>query len=197
MNSTSFRSIFNFKGSRASTLVALLVLSSFLMTPTLFALDAIEVGEESGEIAVVDMQQVLTQSIAGKAIKKDLDQIAKEVQSKLAIKKKNLEKERQDLAKQASLLSQSALEEREESVIKKEREFARLVKDKKDEINSKRAAAIARVVREINKVIEQVASEEGIDFVLERDPRIVVHASNELDISEKVLDKLNKRRLEL
>ncbi len=101
-----------------------------------------------------------------------------------------------DLDKQASLLSADAIKGKQESFVKKEREFQRAFQDHRDELGKKNNEAIGNIVKEIDSIIKEIASENGYQIVVEKDSRFVVYAASQLDISDQVIKTLDKKKLD-
>ncbi len=150
-----------------------------------------------GEIFVVDLQKVLADSVAGKAARSNIEEENSKRSKKLEQLSKDLERERQDLLKQGSLLSRSALEEKQESFRNREKSFQRAVNDQKEELARIQRQELGKIMAEVKKVVDELALEEKASFVIERDPRLVLYVSKEFDYTDKVISKLNKRKLDI
>ena len=105
-----------------------------------------------GNIYVVDIQRVVSGSVAGKAARSNIEEEGAKRSKKLEQMGKELEREQQSLVKQASLLSQSALEEKQNAFREKEKGFKRSVNDQKEELASIQRRELSMVIEEIQKV---------------------------------------------
>ncbi|MCB0333960.1 MAG: OmpH family outer membrane protein [Bdellovibrionales bacterium] len=148
-------------------------------------------------IYVVDINRVLQDSVAGKAARNDLQDEAKEIQVRLQKEQTNLEALRKKLAKQSTLLSSDALEEKAEKFREKEKELARKVRDQKEVMDRESAKRIARIVKDVDVVIESLAKEKNYPIVLERDPQVVVYVDKTFDLTQDVIDALDERNTSL
>ncbi|MCB0355200.1 MAG: OmpH family outer membrane protein [Bdellovibrionales bacterium] len=149
------------------------------------------------EVYVVDIQQVLSESIAGKASKTDLEAEIKQIERQIDVKKRELLEYQSKIAQQQTLLSKSALEEKGEEFRKREKEVARFIKDQQDEISRKRDKVIARLVGEVDGVISELALKSSYKIVLERDPRLVLYVNKDFDLTDEVIERLNQKKLSL
>jgi outer membrane protein len=148
-------------------------------------------------IGVVDMNRVLQESIIGKAARNSIEAEAKKSQAKLAGLKGEYDRARADLEKQSALLSGAALEERRESLVKRERELERAIQDAREELNRKNGAQMAKIMQQVDAVVKSIAQERKLAFVLERDVQGVVYADEELDITKFVVAELDEKKLSL
>lgn len=181
---------FNSRGVRA----ALLLLVAFLVA-VVAPLHAVTA--EGLKIAVVDTQAVLNKSIIGKAAKNNVETELKKGQARLAQLKSDFEKASAELSKQSAVLSGAALEERKEALGKKRTEYERAAMDLRDGVMRKNDTELGKAVKEIEAVVSEFASEEGYTFVFERDRQTVVYASEGIDITESVVQALDKKKVAL
>lgn len=152
---------------------------------------------KSPEIYVVDIQKVLEDSIAGKAARNDLEAELKKRQARAEVERTKLVDLQKTTEKQVALLSPDAAEQKVENLKKKQREFARMIQDEKEEIAALKERKLGKIVDLIDGVIDEIADEQEYPIVLEKDPRVILYSSEQYDITEKVLSRLNKRNFDL
>jgi outer membrane protein len=148
-------------------------------------------------IAIVDMQKVISESVAGKAARNNVDEKVKKAQASIAQLKTELEREQGELQKQASVLSASALESRREAFEKKQRDFERRAQDLQESIRQTSDVEVGKIVTEIRQVVQELSSEKGYTFVFERDRQNIIYASERIDISQEVVQRLDKKKVSL
>ena len=144
------------------------------------------------EIAVVDVQRVVNESILGKAARNNVDAAVKTGTVKLETMKKEMQSLQEGLAKQSSVLSGTALQEKQDSLQKKQRALEEAYQDQQKTLARKNEQEIGKVVSKVDTVVKQLAKEGGYAFVLEKDPRVVVYAGPEIDITKKVIAVLDE-----
>ncbi|MFO0416916.1 MAG: OmpH family outer membrane protein [Pseudomonadota bacterium] len=149
------------------------------------------------EIAVVDVQKVVSESIIGKAAKNNLEGEIKKAKVKLANLQSDFEKSRADLEKQASVLSEKALAERREGLVKKQRDAQKLFQETQTQLAKKNEEEIRKVLEEIRAVVEDVADDRDFEFVFEKDRQAVVFAADRIDITSEVIKRLDKKKVDL
>ncbi len=178
--------------------------ASILLLVTMFAssqfdnyLQAQEFSHMQDPIYVVDVQRIFTESIAGKAASNNLQEDAKKKRVVLEKKKLELDGLKNEIEKQASLLSASALESKQEQLMKKSRDFERSLQDLKEEMTIKNQESMQKILTKINATIKELAEKNNYKIILEKDLRVVIYANNQFDVSEEVIKLLNEKHVGL
>lgn len=143
-------------------------------------------------VYLVDVQRVLDESIAGKAARSDMEEMARKEEAGFAIRQKEFAREQEELGRQKGLLSSEALEEKSISLEKRHREFMREVQDKSAEISKRGNAQMEKVISQMDKVIAEMTASGQYPYVLEKDPRVVVYSNEKYDLTSEVIKRLNK-----
>ena len=120
---------------------------------------------------------------------------AKKREALLTSKRIEIDKLREQIAKQAPVLSSSALEEKRSALEKRARDFDAEVKAQREELERKSSAAIGKVVAQIDGVVKEFGAERGCKMILERDERLVIYAKSGLDITDEVLKALDSKKI--
>jgi outer membrane protein len=149
------------------------------------------------KIAIVDVQRVVNESIIGKAAKSNMESQIQKAKVKLSNLQADLEKGKADLQKQSAILSGSALEERKESLGKKQVEVQRSYQDMQEQLAKANDKEIRKVVDDIQKVVDEIADDKGYSFIFEKDRQAVIYANPQLDITQDVVKLLDKRKVDL
>lgn len=153
--------------------------------------------ESSEKIAIVDVQQIVNDSIIGKAAKNNVEQQINKAKLKVASLKSDFEKQRADLEKQSSILSGPALEQRREALAKKQVDFQRSYQDMQQDLARVNDKELGKVVEQVNEVVKGLADERGYQFVFEKDKQSVLYAAPRIDITKEVIESLDKKKLDL
>jgi outer membrane protein len=161
------------------------------------AVCSVSVASADEDIAVVDVQKVVNESIIGKAAKNNLEGEIKKAKIKLSNLQSDFEKSRTDLEKQAGVLSDKALAERREGLVKKQRDAQKLFQDAQTQLAKKNEDEIRKVLEEIRSVVEDVADDREFEFVFEKDRQSVVFAADRIDITSEVIKRLDKKKVDL
>ncbi len=146
-----------------------------------------------GAIYVVDMERIISQSIAGKAARNTMQEEVKKAEKKLQLLKGEIDKLKSDTAKQVNVLSDAALEERKEAIAKRERDMQRAMDDNREDLAKKNDAAMGAVIQRIDSVIHELSASGTYPLIVEKDPRFVVYANDRFDITSVVITALDEK----
>ncbi len=169
-------------------LFILFVMSVALMTASAFAEDGLRV-------AHVDSKLIFDGYKGTKKAQEEYDrQVAKwEQQANLLQKELSAIKEKLD--KQVLMLSDEKKRELEADYAKKDAElknFIDRVYGRKGELISENEKVSAPIIQLIRKAVNEIALQEGYDMVVDRATGAVLFWKKENDLTQKVLDYLNK-----
>ena len=168
----------------------------FIATCLSFIVASSSVSAENPEgVFVVDVQKVLSASLMGKAARSNMEVEVKKSETRLAAQKQEFERLRADFAKQQAVLSKEAQEQKGESLKKKQRELELGLADEQDKLRRKNGDEIEKVLVEIRKILAQMANDKKYPVIIEKDPRLVVYVSPNLDLTEKVVAALDEQKL--
>ena len=158
-------------------------------------LTAEDVGPGAPAMYVVDMQRVLDESIAGKAARNNIKEEMKRRESKLLIGRQELERLGAEIEKQAGLLSEDALKEKQVQLERKGRDFQREVQDQQEDLAKKNEEEIGKIVRQAQAIVKDLSSSKKLPFVLEKGDGFVVYVRDEYDLTPQVIKALDRKSL--
>lgn len=164
-------------------LVALLVLFA---VPAAMAADAMKIG-------YVDLQKALNMSAAGKAAKEKMKAKFKDYDADVQKKQEELKKLKDDLEKQAMLLSAEARAAKERDYQQKVKDYQRLTKDIQEELQQTDADFTRKILEEIFKVVQQIGKQEGYTLVLEKTESSILYASDGIDMTDRVIQAFDRQ----
>lgn len=150
---------------------------------------------ETPAVYVVDMQRIVDESVVGKAARSNFEVEVKKSQLKIQTAAKEVEDLKEKLKKQATLLSPDAVQVQQDLIEKKARLVERLVQDQREEMGRKNNAEVGKIMADIGLEIKSLAKERGYNFVVEKDPRLVVYANDSFDITADVIKSLDRKKL--
>ncbi len=142
-------------------------------------------------IAVVDVQRVLQESLAGKSAQKQLEAQRLQFQNEIAGEENELRKAERELAKLRTTLDAQAYAEREQQLrqrftaVENHMTARRRVLDKSfsDSMNAVRSALL--------EVVDQTAREHGANLVIVKQQALWTNQI--LDVTDEVLNRLDKK----
>lgn len=144
---------------------------------------------------VVDLQRILNDSIAGKAARNTLKAEAQKREGNLMVMSKELDSAREDIKKQASLLSADALEQKQQQLSRRERDFESQVMEQREALRKLNDEQIGKVIEESQLMVRKLAEKNHYNFVLVKNDSLVVYVSKDFDITDAVIKNLDSKTL--
>ncbi|MDP2167867.1 MAG: OmpH family outer membrane protein [Thermodesulfovibrionales bacterium] len=137
------------------------------------------------KIGFVDLQQALNESSTGKKAKTELEAIIKEKQAVIGNKVSARDKLREELERQAVVLSEKAKKAKTEDLERLEKEVDRLIADSNDEVQKKQREREMVILKELEGVIEKLAEDEGFTIIFPAD--VILYVKDEIDLTKQVI----------
>ncbi len=168
----------------------------FSLVIILFFVAALPCVSHAGQIkiGVINMQQVVRGSKAGKRAMAQLQKKFQSVQKKLKAKQDKLKAFKKELDQKASLMN-------EESRIRKQRQlqrqFAEYRQDEEDakvEMQQEEAKLMEPIVKKLEKIVVKMGKEEKYTLILEKNMPGMYYVAPSVDITKKVIKKFNSTK---
>jgi len=177
--------------TRLSAAFAIALTALALAAPTVRPAAAQGAGEVPLVVAVLDIQKVMRESTAARAIQAELEEQRETYQAELAQQERKLRAADQDLAADRPTLSQEAFAERREDLEEQATQLRRDVQTRKEQLEAMYNEGMTQIRQALIEVVAEVARERGATLVLSKSQ--VVMASSAFDITEEVMQKLNAK----
>ena len=141
-------------------------------------------------IAFLDMKYVLNNSKAGKGAQDFLQNSLKKNQKKFSNAEDELKKEERDLLEKKNILTKEEYKKKSDSLRKKVIEYQSERRMALEKITKQRSEARQVLLKELDPMLKAYVVENGISLII--DKKHVVMGNNALDITNIIIDKLNK-----
>lgn len=142
-------------------------------------------------IAVVDVDSVLAKSKAAISIQKQVKDKRKSFLAEVKTAEDKLRADQKAIEKQRASLSKEELIKKAQGFEKRRIEASTKIKKRKAKLDKSYTEAMNLMTKSIFEVCQEIADEEKIDLVITRQNIIV--GSRSLDITKKVMERLNKK----
>lgn len=142
------------------------------------------------KIVVLDMKLVLNGSKAGKGAQDFLKKSFTDKQNKFIDLEKKLKKEESDLLEKKNILSKEEYTKKSNDLRKKVIDFRSDRKIAIDKITSQRAESRQILLKKIGPILDAYIKANDISLVM--DKKNMLGGSTELDITELIIEKLDK-----
>ncbi len=146
---------------------------------------------EEVRIAFVNSADILARAPQAEAARTLLQEEFAPRDAQLAAAQKKLRTQEERLSRDGMAMSDSERRRLEREVVTLQRDLKRGRDEFSEDLNIRRNEEFAKLQHEVSRVIVEVAKESGYDLVLENG---VVYASDRVDITSKVIERLGKSR---
>lgn len=167
-------------------------MNKFLISlSTIFALFAFNASAADGKIGILDVEKIVKQSKAMRNIQKQVSKKQDQYQKQVTKKQEALEKEQKKIESKKSVLSQEALEKEVKQFEKKVKDLKEFVDKRQNKLKKASLDGMNKVNEKIKDIIADIAEERGLSIIIPSAQ--VLYYQDGLDISDEVLDRLNKK----
>ena len=158
-----------------------------LFVLVVLALAVSPVAADAAKVGFVDLQKALNLSKAGKDAKSKISDKVKEFEVKIEAQQKELKALKDELEKQAVLLSPEARATKERDYQQKLKDFQRYTKDRQEELQQLDAQFTNQIVEKLLEMAGELAKKDGFDLLLERGSGGVIYGSEAIDLTDKLI----------
>jgi outer membrane protein len=149
---------------------------------------------ESCKIGIVNYQRCWQESNEGKRLSQGLFDKGNEMQEELEKKQLELEEMEKEIQKQSLMLSLDAREDKEDEYNTMQRDLEYLVEDSNELWTKMQTEAQQTFLTALQDIIVDIAGKDGYDLIMESLSGGILFSSEAIDITDKVIDALNKAK---
>jgi len=142
------------------------------------------------KIAVVDLEKVLSQSLAGQSIQEQLKQRRTEFQKEFSAREDGLMNAEKTLIQQKSELSNDEFSQKRKEFETKLLETRNLFQKRRNALDKGVNNALAKLRKTIVEVTAKISEQDNYNVVLTKDSVVLVET--EMDITNKVMQTMNQ-----
>jgi Skp family chaperone for outer membrane proteins len=142
-------------------------------------------------IMLIDMQRILDESAAAKSVQKQLETQRAKFQSKTESEENELRQAEQDLDKAHDQMAADVYAEREQQLRQRFLAVERHVQARRKVLDQGFTDSMNEVRSSLLDIVQDVARERGANLVLTKQQAL--WADKEFDVTDEVLDRLNKK----
>jgi len=160
-----------------------------LMLAAAVALGALAVQTQAADLKIgfIDADRVNRESVPAERATKKLEKEFAPREQDLRKLEQQIKSLQGQLEKDSLTMSESDRRNKEQELGRQTREFQRLQREFREDLNLRRNEELAALFERANKVIKQIAESEKFDLILQE----AVYRSPRIDITEKVLKALS------
>ncbi len=144
--------------------------------------------------AYVDMEYILSNIPSYKAAQNKLDELSKEWQEEIELKKNKIEELFKEYQSEKVLLNEEMKQQREEEIISKEKQLNQLQKDyfgKDGKLYQKRKELVKPIQEEVYRALEELADKNNYAVIFDTSAGLnMVYTDPSYDVSDNLLKLL-------
>ena len=148
---------------------------------------------QAQKIAYVDLQQVITNSKAGKSAKTSFESEFKTKRDIIEQKTRALETMKQDFIKNSAVMNETTRKQKAESIESKEKDLNRTREDFREELQRKDLELTQKILKDLEGILKNIGKTEGYDIIFERTEAGIIFASPAADITPKVIQAYDSK----
>jgi len=165
-------------------LIAVFSLLLFVISNNAFAAD---------KIGFINTREIIQNSNAGKKAAADFKSLAEKRSAPVKSLGNELQKMKDDLDKQGSMMAESARRDKEAAFQKKSRDYQLMVQDINDELQRREQEIFQKLIPEIFKIVRTIAEKEKYALVIDIATMPIPYFTKENEFSKKVIEEYNKK----
>lgn len=144
------------------------------------------------KIGLIDTQQILVTSNAGKAGKASLDAQIKKTEDELAKKRADLEAKDKKIQQESAVLSKEARDKRIQELTQEVNAYETQRQKLIGEVQTSERVFLEKITQQIVQVCAQIGKAEGYTVIFDRRASSAYYVADGVDITARVIDQLNK-----
>jgi outer membrane protein len=146
--------------------------------------------QQAPKIAVVDGNKLTTVAKAMKAAREETEKLAKKFEAEFQAEERKLQAEFDELQKRRSAMTIGDYEKRVNDIQRRNNELRRTAQIRQQQMALSVRQVQLRFRDEVLKIVKALAVEEGYTLII--DVGATLHVSPQFDITDKVLERLDK-----
>lgn len=139
------------------------------------------------KIGYVNASRLMDESPQAAEVSKRLKEEFSGKESELQARQKKLKQMEEQLSRDSAIMSESERRKLERDLDSQRRELSRTAGEFREDLNLRRNDEVGKLLELVQQTIQGMAKEQGFDLVIYEG---VAYASQKIDITDKVLEKL-------
>tara|TARA_Y100000741_G_C18037262_1_gene470808 strand:- start:144 stop:659 length:516 start_codon:yes stop_codon:yes gene_type:complete len=160
----------------------LLIFFLIFFTQSIFADD---------KIIYIDVNKIVSNSESGKHLNNELNKINEANINEFKNLEKKLKSEEENILKQKNILKESEFNTKVNELREKVKSYNDFKNKKNNELKNLRDNGAKKILNALNSILSEYASTNSISLII--DKKNIVIGKSELDVTNKIMDLLNKK----
>jgi outer membrane protein len=143
------------------------------------------------KIVYLDVDKVITQSIAGKSVLKKLANLNESNIKKFNEREIKLADEEKNIVKQKNILSKEEFEKKVKVLRVNIEKFKSDINNSRKDIDKKRIEVSSKILKVLNKILSEYSADNSISLIIQK--KNIVMGMTELDITNQMIELVNTK----
>ena len=165
------------------------MLKKFLIINLFLTFFTLSYAEEQ-KIVYLNVDKIMQQSIAGKSIKKQLENLYNKNLEKFKKNDEILRNKEQKLIAQKNILSKEDFQKEFSSLRKEIINFQKEQVKAREDINKLRIGATNKLISQLSPILQEYAKKNSVSLILQK--KNIVMGKKEIEITDEILEITNK-----
>jgi outer membrane protein len=144
-------------------------------------------------IGYVDMRTVLNESKAGKRVRAELEKSVKQREEQLGREEQQLKDLQAAFEKDKLLLTEAQRQTKQKEYDERVKAFQQTVAQARRELEGKEREFAEKAMVDIRAIVRDLAKEEKLAMVVERQALAVIYPTDGLDLTDKIIKRLDAK----
>jgi outer membrane protein len=145
------------------------------------------------KVGYINLQRLVSESKMGKAASKDIQKLREQKEKIVSAKLREVNRLRDLINNQGAMMTAAEKSNVLENLQKAYKEYQRLVADAKEDIVRGDKKLVATILQKADEVLKKVAKKYKYTIII-KDPNAVGYLDPDVDITDKVIKELNKKK---
>jgi outer membrane protein len=144
------------------------------------------------KIGFVDVREIMMNSDTGKKANEELKKIYDRNRLLIQGSEAELQKMKDEVERQRTILTEAALKEKEAAYQKKFRDYQTLVKEANDDLQAKDQEFSKSIIPEIQKLVNSIGEKEKFTVIFDLSAMPIPFYNKAGDLTKRVMEEFNK-----
>ena len=146
-------------------------------------------------IAFIDLNYILNNSVAGKKLNNQISNKSEKIKKEFSDFKKKIDSEKEKLSTQKNVLSQEEYQKSFQKLQNQVNEYNLVITQKNKDLSDFTNKAKIEFSNELKVILEEYSKENSISMILRKENLLI--AKNSLDVTKGILDLFDKKIKEI
>ena len=145
----------------------------------------------NGNVAFIDVQYIMENSLAGQSLKKQLETIHKKNLKTFKQKEDDLKKKETEILKKKNVLSKEDFQKEITDLRNSVKEYNTERNEKINSLTKKRLELMEKILKVLSPILTEYSKEKNISIVM--DKKYIIVGKTELNLTDDILKLLNNK----